>query len=43
MFTDGPVTPTHLETLIDLLRDAGARKLDVPTAAVLCSPRACPS
>ncbi|HKI38231.1 MAG TPA: hypothetical protein VKA46_40630 [Gemmataceae bacterium] len=42
MFTDGPVTPIHLETLIDLLRDAGARKLDAQTVALLLQPEGLP-
>lgn len=42
MFTDGPVTPTHLETLIDLLRDAGAKKLDAQTVALLLQPEGLP-
>jgi hypothetical protein len=42
MFTDGPVTPVHLETLIDLLRDAGPRKLDAQTAALLLQPEGLP-
>jgi hypothetical protein len=42
MFTDGPVTPIHLETLIDLLRDAGPKKLDGPTTALLLQPEGLP-
>lgn len=42
MFTDGPVTPMHLETLIDLLRDTGPKKLDGPTAALLLQPEGLP-
>ena len=42
MFTDGPVTPIHLETLIDLLRDAGPKQLDGPTAALLLQPEGLP-
>src|SRR5947199_7132993 len=43
MFTDGPVTPIHLETLIDLLRDAGSRKLDAQTVALLLQPEGMPA
>jgi hypothetical protein len=43
MFTDGPVTPIHLQTLIDLLRDAGTKKLDAQTAAVLLQPEGLPA
>src|SRR5207237_9978712 len=43
MFTDGPVTPIHLETLIDLLRDAGPRKLDAQTVALLLQPDGLPT
>src|SRR5438094_5076078 len=42
MFTDGPVTPVHLETLIDLLRDAGPKKLDAQTVALLLQPEGLP-
>ena len=42
MFTDGPVTPIHLETLIDLLRDAGTRKFDAQTVALILQPEGLP-
>ncbi len=43
MFTDGPVTPIHLETLIALLRDAGPRKLDAATVDLLLQPEGLPA
>lgn len=43
MFTDGPVTPIHLETLIDILRDAGSKNLDAETAGLLLQPDALPA
>ena len=43
MFTDGPVTPIHLETLIDLLRDAWSRKLETQTLALLLQPDGLPA
>ncbi len=42
MFTDGPVTPMHLETLIDLLRDAAPKKLNAQTIALLLQPDGLP-
>jgi hypothetical protein len=38
MFTDGPVTPVHLETLVDLLRTTGPGKFDPQALALVLQP-----
>src|SRR5207244_4373352 len=42
MFTDGPVTPVHLETLLDLLREVGSRKVDAQALALMVQPQGLP-
>lgn len=42
MFTDGPVTPTRVEILIDLMRGLSGRKVDRPLLMQLLQPEGLP-
>ncbi len=42
MFTDGPVTPTRVETLVNVLRKLGNRKFDREKLSLVLQPRGLP-